>query len=348
MTRPSPSRIAIIVLTVAAATAALASPAAAAPYAFAGPVFGLAAGPGDVLFAADAGAGVVRIQGDGGEGEVVVDLPGVTDIAPVKPSHMWAIAGRKLFDVNAVKGKSHFMVGLGKFERNVNPDGGAVDSNPFDVTALGTKRALIADAGANAVLIANRRGGLDWIATLPDEVVSTDNVKTLAGCPDAPPEFAEFCELPDEIPAQGVATSVAIGPDGAYYISELKGFPGPLGESRIWRVEPDARHVHCDADAVDSPCTVVADGFTSIVDLTFGSDGTAYVIELDEASFMAVEFVPDAMAGGTVNTCDPTTWVCTEAETDLTMPMALAINENGPFVVVSALIPGETAVVPLA
>ena len=63
MTRPSPSRIAIIVLTVAAATAALASPAAAAPYEFAGPVFGLAAGPGDVLFAAEAGAGVVRLRG---------------------------------------------------------------------------------------------------------------------------------------------------------------------------------------------------------------------------------------------------------------------------------------------
>ncbi len=106
--------------------------------------------------------------------------------------------------------------------------------------------------------------------------------------------------------------------------------------------------MHCDADAVDSPCTLVADGFTSIVDLTFGSDGTAYVTELDEASCIAVEFVTDAMAGGTVNTCDPTTWVCTEEATGLTMPMAVAINEAGAFVVVSALIPGETEVVPLA
>ena len=93
----------------------------------------------------------------------MVDLPGVTDTAPVKPSQMWAIAGRKLFDVNIVKGKSHFLAGLGKFERNVNPDGGEVDSNPFDVTAFGTKRALIADAGANAVLVANQRGGVNWI-----------------------------------------------------------------------------------------------------------------------------------------------------------------------------------------
>ena len=341
MTHRSPRRIVTILLTVVAATVALAQPASAAPYEFAGPVFGLAAGPGDVLFAADAGAGIVRIQGD--DGALVVDLPGVTDIAPVKPGRMWAIAGRKLYTVN--HGTPKFLAGLGKFERIVNPDGGEVDSNPFDVTALGTKRALIADAGANAVLVANRRGGVNWIATLPDELAPTDNAKALAGCPDGP---ADICELPDEIPAQGVATSVAIGPDGAFYVSELKGFPAPRGMSRIWRIEPDARHVHCDADVTDGPCTLVADGFTSIVDLTFGSDGTAYVTELDEASWFAVEVATDGMEGGTVNTCDSTTWVCTEEATGLTMPMAVAINEAGAFVVVSALVPGETAVVPLA
>ena len=124
-----------------------------------------------------------------------------------------------------------------------------------------------------------------------------------------------------------MATSVAIGPDGAFYVSELKGFPAPLGMSRIWRIEPDARHVQCDPDVTDGPCTLVADGFTSIVDLTFGPDGTAYVTELDEASWFAVEVATDGMVGGTVNTCDPTTWVCTEEATDLTMPMAVAINE---------------------
>ena len=316
MTRRSPARIMVVLLTVAAATAALAQPAVAgAGYPFAGPVFGLAAGPGDVLFAADAGAGIVRIQG--GEGQLVVEMPGVTDVAPVRPGWMWAIAGRKLFKV--VHGTPRFLAGLGKFERIVNPDDGEVDSNPFDVTALGTKRALIADAGANAVLVANRRGGVNWIATLPDE-----------------------------IPAQGVATSVAVGPDGAFYVSELKGFPAPRGMSRIWRIEPDARHVHCDPDAAaGSPCTLVADGFTSIVDLTFGADGTAFVTELDEASWFAVEVATDGMEGGTVNTCDPTTWTCTEEATGLTMPMAVAVNESGPFVVLSALIPGETEVVAL-
>ena len=47
------------------------------------------------------------------------------------------------------------------------------------------------------------------------------------------------------IPVQPVATSVAIGPDGAYYVGELKGFPAPTGESRVWRIEPGSRNVRC-------------------------------------------------------------------------------------------------------
>jgi hypothetical protein len=273
---------------------------------------------------------------------VIADLPGVTDIGPVRPGRMWAIAGRKLFSISG--GNVRFVVGLGKYERLVNPDGGEVDSNPFEVTALGTRRALVADAGANAVLVVNRRGGVNWVATLPDELVSTANIKALAGCPSGP---ADFCDLPDEIPAQGVATGVAIGPDGAYYVTELKGFPAPLGESRVWRIEPGTRRVHCDPADTTGPCTVVADGFTSIVDITFGPDGTAYVTELDEASWAAVEIFTDGMVGGTVNACDPDTWTCTEAATGLTMPMAVAVTDAGPQVLINALVQGQTTVVPV-
>jgi hypothetical protein len=237
---------------------------------------------------------------------------------------------------------------IGKFERQVNPDEGILDSNPFDLAALGHGEVLVADAAANALLIAHKSGDVDWVATLPDELVSTANAKALVGCPDVPPEAEEICELPDEIPAEAVTTSVAVGPDGAYYLTELKGFPAPLGESRVWRIEPGTRHVHCDAAATDSPCSVVADGFTSIVDINFGPDGTAYVVELDEASWFAVEAAPDAMAGGTVNECDSTTWTCAEHTADLPMAMAVAINEaNAVFAVVMALVPGEAEVIEL-
>ena len=116
----------------------------------------------------------------------------------------------------------------------------------------------------------------------------------------------------------------------------------------MWRIEPGTRHVHCDAADTDGPCTVVADGFTSIVDITFGPDGTAYVTELDEASWAAVRTFTDGMVGGTVNACDPDTWTCIEAATGLTMPMAVAVTDAGPQVLINALIQGETTVVPVA
>src|SRR4029434_8856050 len=106
----------------------------------------------------------------------------------------------------------------------VNPDGGLIDSNPFDVAVLNGNTAIVADAAANALLIVDQRGNVDWIATLPNEVVSTANIKSLVGCPAGPPNI---CNLPPAIPAQPVTASVAIGPDGAYYVGELKGFPAP-------------------------------------------------------------------------------------------------------------------------
>jgi hypothetical protein len=149
--------------------------------------------------------------------------------------------------------------------------------------------------------------------------------------------------MPAEIEAQAVTTSVAVGPDGAFYLSELKGFPAPLGRSQIWRIEPDARNVEC---GIDPACTVVADGFTSIVDINFGPDGMLRVVEIDEASWLAVELSPDVMLGGTINACDLTTDTCTEEATDLTIPIAVAVKDNGKvYAAVSALIPGEAAVI---
>jgi hypothetical protein len=39
-------------------------------------------------------------------------------------------------------------------------------------------------------------------------------------------EFGELCALSPMIPAEAVATSVAIGRNGDFYVGELKGFPG--------------------------------------------------------------------------------------------------------------------------
>ena len=76
------------------------------------------------------------------------------------------------------------------------------------------------------------------LATLPVAPVSTANVKMLFNCPAGPPNI---CNLPSTIDAQPVATSIAVGPDGAFFVGELQGFPAPTGASRVWRIEADAR-----------------------------------------------------------------------------------------------------------
>jgi hypothetical protein len=323
-------------------------PATALPrYDFVTPIFGLAA-HGGVLFVADYGQGVVRM--DQNTARLAVGLRTVTDVAPIRPGRMWALtSGRRGILYRVVHGQPRDVANVGAFEEAVNPDLGEVDSNPFDLARIGGGRVLIADAGGNDVLLLNRRGRLRWVATLPNQNVPTANIKDLVGCPNPDPEFGDICNLPQRIPAEAVATSVAVGPDGAYYVTELKGFPAPLGKSRIWRIRPGVRHVRCRVGARGSGCSLVADGFTSIVDLTFAPDGTAYVVEIDEASWAAVEIAPDKLAGGTVNQCDPTTWTCTELAPDLKVPAAAAVTGSGDvYAVVQSLDPRKAKVVQLA
>jgi hypothetical protein len=307
---------------------------------FATPVFGLARAPEGRLLVADAGAGIVELRRR--TGRLLVELPNVTDVAPVGERRMWALTtlpDGKLYEFER-PGDLDVVANIGAFERRVNPDGAHIESNPFDLARIGRRRVLVADAAANAVVIADRRGRLDWVATLPTELVPTRNVKRLAGCPDPIPDFAFACDLPRRIPAEGVPTSVAVGPDGAYYVSELKGFPAPRNRSRIWRIEPGTRHARCGSSPA---CTVVADGFTSIVDINFGHDGTLHVVELDEGSWFAVEL--GAGTGGTVNACSWPTFSCIEEATGLTIPMAVAVRGERVFAVVSALIPGQARVI---
>jgi hypothetical protein len=313
---------------------------------FATPVFGLA-DAGGRLFVADAGAGIVELNKN--KGRLIAELPGVTDVAPFVPGIQFATTGgnpegpnpptaRKLYAI--VFGTVHEIADLGAFEASVNPDGGAIDSNPFDV-AITPHGLVVADAAANALLIVDWRGRVDWIATLPNEVVPTSNVKALAHCPAGP---ASICGLPAAIPAQPVTASVAIGPDGAYYVGELKGFPAPTGRSRVWRIAPGTRHAQC---GVSPACSIVASGFTSIIDLKFDSDGrTLYVVELDEASWFAIEGGFGGAIGGTVNACRIRSGACTQLAAGLTMPIAVTEGERGQlFALVNALIPGAARVI---
>jgi len=312
---------------------------------FTSPLFGLATAPNGDILVADAGAGVASIH-KGTLGSTI-PLPGVTDISPIGRNSMWATIGASddpetdegqgLYRVS--KGEVRLIANLFAFEDANDPDEAGVDSNPFDVQSLGGNSALVVDAGGNDLLRVNNKGEVDVLAIFPDELVSTANIKALAGCPSPAP----FCGLPPEMPAQAVPTSIAIGPDGYYYVGELKGFPAPTGESNIWRVAPGASEALCGA----SPdCVKVFDGgFTSIIDLAFGPDGELYVAELDEASWAAVEIFGDGV-GGTINACDLGALACGEAATGIPILTAITFGKDGSlWATENALIPPLAEVV---
>ena len=62
-----------------------------------------------------------------------------------------------------------------------------------------------------------------------------------------------------QIPMQAVPTSVAAkGHDGAYYVSQLTGFPFPKGGANIYRIDPRSGQT-----------TIYASGLTNVTDLAF-------------------------------------------------------------------------------
>jgi hypothetical protein len=137
------------------------------------------------------------------------------------------------------------IVDVAAYEFDVNPAGGPEDSNPYGVLAEPGSR-VIAEAGGNALLRVKANGTISTLATF----AARPN-PTMIG-----PPFIE-----------AVPTAVAVGPDGAYYVSQLTGFPFVSGFANIYRVVPG-----------QAP-TVAWSGFTMVIDIAFGSDGSLYVLE---------------------------------------------------------------------
>jgi sugar lactone lactonase YvrE len=73
----------------------------------------------------------------------------------------------------------------------------------------------------------------------------------------------------DMVPMQAVPTSIAVGPDGDYYVGQLTGFPFPVGGANIYRVPPEGGEP-----------VVHASGFTNITHITFDGDGNLFVVEM--------------------------------------------------------------------
>jgi len=141
----------------------------------------------------------------------------------------------------SASGNGRALVDLAGYEGSANPDNAQIDSNPYGLLALPGHR-LVTDAGGNSLL----------------DVAANGDVSTLATFPTVPGPFG----LRDSVP-----TDVVVGPDGAYYVSTLTGFPFTAGTAAVYRVVPG-----------QAP-TVYAWNLTALTDLAFAADGSLYVLQ---------------------------------------------------------------------
>ena len=122
-------------------------------------------------------------------------------------------------------------------------------------------------------------GDASTVARFDLETISTDHLD-----PD------DFPGLPPALDAEAVPTSVTIGPDGAIYVGELKGFPFRPGSSHVWRIEADAAGAFCSVNTPADDCTVYKKNLTAIQDIDFNlNSGRLYVYELAADGVLAFE-----------------------------------------------------------
>ena len=138
---------------------------------------------------------------------------------------------------------------LGQYEFDFNPDApNPTDTNPYGILALPGK-VVYTDAGGNTLNQVDANGDISTLAVFPNRVITRPNGAMVT--------------------IQAVPTSVAIGPDGDYYVGQLTGGPFTVGVANVYRVP-----------AGGGTPVVAYSGFTNIIDLAFAPDGTLYVLEL--------------------------------------------------------------------
>lgn len=188
---------------------------------------------------------------------------------------------------------------ISAFEDANNPDGDEhKESNPNGLAfGFGRNFLYATDAAANDLLMVRRNHRVSLRYVFPVRYFP------------APP----FLGLPPGtmLPVQSVPTGVVEGPDGAHYVAEFTGFPFPKGAARVFRFDHHAEP------------TVYAEGFTNIIDIAFGPDGSLYVLEMATNGLLSQD-----VTGSVVKVSrDGTRTVI--ATSGLAYPTAIAVDHKG-------------------
>ena len=182
---------------------------------------------------------------------------------------------------------------LAHFEAVQDPDRDGADSNPGGMVRTQGGYAVV-DAGGNTLLSVSASGRTRTLATLPTS------------------------------PIDSVPTSVTRGPDGAFYVSELTGFPFTPGSARIWRVVPGDRPM------------VYATGLTTVSDLAWHR-GHLYAVQIADGGLLS------GSSGSLVRVrqgAAPETVV-----DDLVFPYGVAFRGGRAYITQGAVFPGGGSVV---
>src|SRR5205085_10885036 len=129
------------------------------------------------------------------------------------------------------------------------PDHGELDTNPYGLMSVPGVGWILTDAGGNSLLQVDHQGHVSLLATFQSR-----------GSTPPRPSFAPptLNQTTDAVP-----TSIAIGTDGAYYISELTGVPFVDKRANIYRFDlADAPREFLIGDAFLT-------GFKMIIDIAF-------------------------------------------------------------------------------
>jgi hypothetical protein len=220
------------------------------------------------------------------------------------------------------------------FELSHNPDKSQnpVDGHDTDAHSLliDGNFVIVTDAGANDLLRVNRTTGkIRLLAAFPNRLV-------------AAPPFAGGAKL---FPIEAVPTAVVRDPQSsdthpAYYVATLSGYPYPLGQARIYRVVPGKKP------------TLAFSGFTMIVRLAVGPDGSLYVLEITENSQGTSAGNPAAFGGsndnqqGALIRVFPNGYKDVIASAGLFNPEGLAIYKGNIYVSNYATCPGTGTACP--
>ena len=160
-------------------------------------------------------------------------------------------------------------------EQTRNPDGGAIDSNPYAVLVLPDGRQLVADAGGNDILVVHGTQ-VGVFAVLPDHDGHQAVPTSLALAPDGTIRVGDLNgeaadtariwrlsrsgQILDWVGGLSTVTGIAVGPDGTLYASELLGGTGTV-PGQVTVIRRNNARVHY---PVPFPAGIAVDGMQNI------------------------------------------------------------------------------------